>query len=245
MREFRAVTAFLLRQKRRCWLHCGGAKNMRVIYQPDRIMLDREVKWCSGLLKNGLVLNLGCGSHDRYRQYLEEAGKVLNIDVRISPIVDVVGDAHGLPLKDNSIDSILCTQVFEHLLYPHTAMLEVARVLKPGGIAVISVPQTNELHEEPFDFFRFTKYGLTCLANEAGLEVIELIQRGGFWSVLSQSMIRYFIERCGGYQRKFANYIIWLLAGIVGRIGMWMDRMDKSNANRKFALGWTIVVRKR
>lgn len=217
---------------------------MRVIYQPDRIMLYREVKWCYRFLKNGLVLNLGCGSYDRYRQYLERVGKVLNIDLKISPIVNVVGDAHALPLKDNSIDSILCTQVFEHLLYPHIAIIEVARVLKPGGIAIISVPQTNELHEEPFDYFRFTKYALTHLANEAGLEVVKLIQRGGFWSVLSQSMIRYFIERYGGYQGRFANYIISLFAGIVGRISMWMDRIDKSDANRKFALGWTIVLRK-
>lgn len=207
-------------------------------------MIYREVKWCSRLLKSGLVLNLGCGSYDRYRQFLERAGRVLNIDLKISPIVDVIGDAHALPLKDNSIDSILCTQVFEHLLYPHIAIVEIARVLKPGGIAIISVPQTNELHEEPFDYFRFTKYALTHLANEAGLEVVELIQRGGFYSVLSQSVIRYLIERYKGYQSKFANYIISLLAGIVGRMGMWMDCLDKSAANRKFALGWTIVLRK-
>jgi len=218
---------------------------MKVIYQPDRILLYREIEQHSSLLKSDLVLNLGCGDYDRYRHFLERSGKVLNLDVKVSPIVDLIGDAHALPLKDNSVDSILCTQVFEHLLRPHTAICEVARVLKPGGIAVISVPQTNELHEEPFDYFRYTKYALMHLANEAGLELVELMQRGGFWSVLSQSVIRYLIERYGGYQRKFANYVLWLFAGIVGRISILLDHIDKSNANRKFALGWTIVLIKR
>lgn len=217
---------------------------MRTIYQPDRVLLALQVQAYSDLL-HGIVLNLGCGAYDRYSYFFKRVRAFVHIDIHSNNLTTLVGDAHNLPFKDAVFDGILCTQVLEHLYHPEQAFREMARVLKSKGVAIITVPQTNELHEEPFDYFRFTKYALIHLAEKSGFELIACESRGGFFTCIAQAIIRYLIERMDAYRRSFPNRLVWLAAHMIGRVGIWLDNLDKSNANRKFTLGWTVVVRKK
>lgn len=89
--------------------------------------------------------------------------------------VDVVGDAHRLSehFPVDRFDAITSTATFEHLFMPWKVVLEMNRVLKPGGLVFALTHQSIGMHDEPNDFWRYTQYGWAALFNEAtGFEVI-------------------------------------------------------------------------
>jgi SAM-dependent methyltransferase len=103
--------------------------------------------------------------------------------------IDLFGTAYQIPADDASFDSALCTAVLEHLEEPERAIRECWRVLRPGGVAVYSVPFIWHLHEEPRDFFRFSKHGLAYLFTKAGFEVVEIKPLAGFWVTFGQLFV--------------------------------------------------------
>lgn len=89
--------------------------------------------------------------------------EVQTVDFVAAPGVDVVADIHSLPIADSSYDAIFCTGTLEHVVDPHTAVRELYRVLKPGGIVHIDVPFIQGYHPDPTDYWRFTRDGLKLL----------------------------------------------------------------------------------
>lgn len=77
--------------------------------------------------------------------------------------VDIVADVHSLPLKDNAFDILILSEVLEHLHSPEKAISEGRRIIKTGGIVIVTVPFIFPIHEAPNDFFRFTRFGLLHL----------------------------------------------------------------------------------
>lgn len=91
---------------------------------------------------------------------------------------DVFGDGAHLPFTSGCLDGVLCLEVLEHVPEPESVLKEIARVLKPGGRAWITMPFLYPLHDPPFDFQRFTEYGLRCSMRRAGLEITSLRKSG-------------------------------------------------------------------
>jgi SAM-dependent methyltransferase len=89
--------------------------------------------------------------------------------------VDVYSIAHALPFGDNEFDIVLCTEMLEHVPDPQAVLSEIQRVLRPGGRLIMTTPFLVPLHEEPYDFFRYTSHGLRHLCASASLK-IELIK---------------------------------------------------------------------
>jgi len=102
---------------------------------------------------------------------------------------DVYGDAMKIPFKTQFLDTVFCSQVTEHVPEPARLMKEIARALKPGGHMILTAPQTWGLHEEPHDYFRFTRYGLSYLAKKSGLTVEYVKPYGGILALLGQLII--------------------------------------------------------
>ena len=90
----------------------------------------------------------------------------------------VFADAVYLPFPDGRFDGVICLEVLEHVPDPALVMSEIARVLRPGGRAWISMPFLYPLHDAPFDFQRYTEYGLRRDVERAGLEVVTLRKCG-------------------------------------------------------------------
>lgn len=88
---------------------------------------------------------------------------------------DVYGDACQLPAADASLDAVLLFEVLEHVKDAGAAVAEVSRVLKPGGLLLMSVPFMYPIHNAPFDFLRFTRHGVEQILSERGL-VVERIE---------------------------------------------------------------------
>ncbi len=109
------------------------------------------------------------------RGYFPSAGQFIGVDIHPGEGVDLVGDAHRLSalVEPGSIDAAFSISVFEHMVYPWKAILELNRVLKPGGYLFISTHPAWPPHELPWDFWRFPVAGLRhMLIPETGFEVI-------------------------------------------------------------------------
>ncbi|HMQ34138.1 MAG TPA: class I SAM-dependent methyltransferase [Chloroflexaceae bacterium] len=136
---------------------------------------------------SGRALDLGCGA----RPYMELFGHVeqyVGLDLPDVPAADVHGDGQTLPFQSASFDTVLCNEVLEHVPEPARLLREAARVLRPGGVLLLTTPQTWGLHHEPHDFYRYTRYGLRHLAAQAGLEVLEVAPTSGLWATLAQRL---------------------------------------------------------
>jgi len=123
----------------------------------------------------GEVLDVGCGRKP-YRRFVP-ATRYVGADVdtpatRDYGEVDVYYDGRTLPLADGSFDGVLCSQVFEHVFAPREFLAEIARVLRPGGTLVLTTPFAWDEHEQPYDFARYSSFGLKAVLEQAGFEVV-------------------------------------------------------------------------
>ncbi|MDA0376343.1 MAG: class I SAM-dependent methyltransferase [bacterium] len=120
---------------------------------------------------NKSTLDIGCGN-DIYRSHFPNC-TTLDIEVRPDVHVDIIADVHDLSIiKDEMYDVILCAEVLEHLHTPAKAIAEMRRILKLGGIIILTTRFIFPLHDVPHDYYRYTKYGLIHLMKE--FEILEL-----------------------------------------------------------------------
>lgn len=103
-----------------------------VIFQPDRILLTKQVKSFAGHIR-GKVLDIGAGGFARYQSCFRYE-KYIKMDISVMKGAGIVASAESIPFKDGSFDSIICTQVFEHLQTPDRAAREIYRILKRGTL---------------------------------------------------------------------------------------------------------------
>lgn len=99
---------------------------------------------------------------------------------------DYVASADALPLDDDVVDAVLCTQVLEHVPDPFAVLREAARVLRPGGGIYLTVPFVWELHELPFDFWRFTPASIERLLTGAGFVDVHVEPRNDCFQTVAQ-----------------------------------------------------------
>ncbi len=138
----------------------------------------------------GDLLDIGCGMKPYEKVLGTHVDHWVGLDFALTPsgrsAADVFGSALEVPFGAATFDTVLSTQVLEHVSRPAQLLHEAQRVLKPGGYLVLTAPQTNPLHEEPHDYFRYTCYGVRALAEEAGHYVAEIRPRGGAIATLPQ-----------------------------------------------------------
>jgi len=131
------------------------------------------------------VIDLGCGVSP-YRKEVTELGcQYVGVDWsnsihKVKP--DVVADlTQTFPFEDESADTLLSFQVLEHLPTPQEFLAECFRVLRPGGALFLTVPFQWRVHEAPYDYFRYTPFGLEHLLTRAGFTDLTIEEMGGFW----------------------------------------------------------------
>ena len=129
--------------------------------------LDIELDKLS--LNNGElnILNVGAGGELSARINKLHNANVTNIDIDLNKQPCVVADITNLPIvSDSRFDVVFILEVLEHVNQPDKAVREIFRILKPGGSVVASTPFMLEIHEAPYDYYRFTRYGLEYLFRE-------------------------------------------------------------------------------
>jgi SAM-dependent methyltransferase len=89
--------------------------------------------------------------------------RYVGCDIQPGARVDFVTDVHGLALADGSLGTVVCTEVLEHVLDPIRAVEEIHRILRPGGVAILTSVMFMPIHEHPWDYWRFTPDGFAKL----------------------------------------------------------------------------------
>lgn len=113
----------------------------------------------------------------------------VTLDIRPVRGVQVVGDAHALCFPDATFDLVLCTEVLEHLREPQRGIDEMRRVLRPGGVLLLTTRFLFPIHDAPGDFFRFTRFGLAHLLREfPQVDIVEEADPIGTLAVLTQRL---------------------------------------------------------
>lgn len=135
-----------------------------------------------------LVLDAGAGHDAPYYPFLKKH-LYESADMRgVSGKVTYICDLSSIPVENDRFDLVLCTQVLEHVPSPNQVMRELCRVLKPGFRLWLSTPLFYEEHMQPYDFFRYTRFGLARLFEEAGFTVEEMVELEGYYGTLSYQM---------------------------------------------------------
>lgn len=142
-----------------------------------------------------VLLDVGAGASPYYPIFEEVVDRYIVVDMAESlpdtemrPIEQKVGFAEALPIESASVDIVLSNQVLEHVLDERKAVEESFRVLKAGGLFIGSVPHISPIHLEPYDFRRFTYYGLKKILEDHQFEVIEIEGNGGIHRAMAMSL---------------------------------------------------------
>lgn len=175
------------------------------------------------------VLDVGCGNKP-YADLFEGCNYKGMDCTTINSLPDIVGDATNIPFESNTIDIVFCTQVIEHITEPKAVIEEFYRVLKPDGFLILTGPFYWPLHEEPFDFYRFTKYGFEHLLKNAGFSTWEIKADGGTWAQI-------FLSINLQVRSKFL-VLIRVLLNLLGAM------LDKINYQENSPANYTILAQK-
>ena len=157
------------------------------------------------------VLDIGSSKGDHLEYFPNRVS--LDIDPARNP--EIVGDAEKLPFEDSSFGVIVCSEVFEHIPDTHQAVREMKRVLRPGGLLVLTTRFAFPVHDSPGDFWRFTPYGLQKMFD--GWDIIEVATETNSFETIAVLLQRIMFQSKlkGG---KVTKAFLWALASFIQRL---------------------------
>jgi SAM-dependent methyltransferase len=159
---------------------------LEIIWNPIALIEVTLCKELEKLIKGSIIsdtdkwVDVGCGERP-YEAFFPNK-TYIGVDVETSgrdkhlKNPDYFYDGKILPFEENSIDGVLSTQVLEHVLSPEQYLKEIYRVLKPGGKLIISTPFVWQEHEIPYDFIRWTSFGIKHDLQNCGFQKIKNIK---------------------------------------------------------------------
>ena len=149
----------------------------------------------------GIFLDLGCGEMPYKKYIMDNSGitEYIGVDIEnpayqanVKP--DIFWNGEAIPLDDDSVDTVMATELFEHIPDLKSILEEIKRVLRPGGICFFTSPFLWPLHDVPYDECRYTPYRLNRLFENAGFKEIHLKPLGG-WNASFAQMIGLWFKR--------------------------------------------------
>ncbi|MFY0599380.1 MAG: class I SAM-dependent methyltransferase [Cyclobacteriaceae bacterium] len=222
----------------------------------DRLSISRYYNWLIHELildelepaiekyAKGILLDIGCGSkpfHYLTKNSVSEHVGLEHEDTRNTDKADIWGSAYDIPIEDNFFDTVLCTDVLEHLEEPDKALNESCRVLKKGAYAIYTLPFFWHIHEEPRDFFRYSKYGLKYLFEKNGFEVEKIVPLTGFWGNVGQMCCYYFMNTKVFLSRPG----VWIKKPFINTIQKICYYLDKRSRDEKYCAEYLVVAKKK
>ena len=183
---------------------------------------------------SGRLLDVGCKKKPYRKLYAEAVRSHIGVDLTLphgergeeaasrAMGPDVLTDAHHLPFRSASFDTVICTHVFVHLKEPSQAVGEMSRVLREGGHLVLSARQMWHVYVAE-DYFRFTGHGLRYLAEKNGLEVLEILGVGGFLARLGVKLIYFLHSLNRRWLRFFTEVPLGILIVLIQGLFYFLD----------------------
>ena len=192
------------------------------------------------------IVDLGCGAKP-YERYFNGATQYVGVDLpversanKLEKRADVYARLSELPLESGRFDVLLCTQVLEHVPDVGAVLAEGHRVLRDGGLAIVSVPFMAAEHEVPHDYLRFTSFGIRELLERAGFERIEVKKQFGFWSAIGEMIYWHYHRKVQG--TRWEKYWFALGTTTLMRGFHLLNRLDPDD---KLVLNLFVTAHKR
>lgn len=214
----------------------------------DRLLGDRIAGFYERYLPEyvmGRLIDLGCGRVPLYATYREYVDEVICVDwgntSHQTSHLDYECDlTQALPFVDGEFNTIILSDVLEHIPEPEALWWEMSRILAPGGVILLNVPFFYRLHEEPYDYYRYTEHALRRFAERAGFDVILLEPAGGTPEIFADLFGRHlrFVPIIGN---TLVAAIQRLTSALVATA--WGQRLSASTG-RMFPLGYFLIARK-
>jgi SAM-dependent methyltransferase len=192
----------------------------------------------------GRLIDLGCGKVPLYASYKDYVSEVVCVDWGNTPHrtnhLDLECDlTKPLPFCDGEFDTVILSDVLEHLPQPALLCNEIGRLLATQGKVLASVPFYYWLHEAPYDFFRYTEYALQWFMEHAGLRVVLLKPYGGVPEILADILGKSVLRFPGG------TYLSALIQESVSQVRrMPIGRRASESTCRQFPLGYFLIAEK-
>jgi len=160
-------------------------------------ILERHLARVARAYARGRLLDVGCGEKPYrilFAPFVTEHVGLDHVDTQHArDAIDLYGYANAIPTESMKFDTVLATAMLEHVEEPACALAEMHRVLRPGGVVILTAPLFWHVHEAPRDFYRFTSYGLRYLFEKAGFTISELTPLSGFVVTFAQELV-YFVH---------------------------------------------------
>ena len=221
----------------------------------------RVLQTCQSYL-GGHLVDLGCGNVPFYIWYKNYVQQVTCIDwpgtFHRQSHIDIFADLNQeLPMSNESVDCVLLTSVLEHIHNPQLLLREINRILTKDGYLILSVPFFYHLHEEPFDYYRYTSHGLIYLAEQSGFEIVTLKHYGSAFGVLIDvgakianivfrttfklfpQPIAVILRKCGDACLIYSQKLVFCFF----KREFLLNIIDRLNLSSKMALGYILVAR--
>lgn len=169
-----------------------------------RNSLASNIKAFAPLLK-GKLLDFGCGR--KPYENLFNVDEYIGLDIEVSghnhqnSKVDVFYDGKVIPFANETFDSLFCSEVLEHVFEPNDILAEINRVLKKDALAIITVPFCWNEHEVPYDYARYSSFGISYLLEKNNFEIVQIRKSGSFARVVGQLVVLYVFEIFRKYKR--------------------------------------------
>ncbi|MEH6636965.1 MAG: methyltransferase domain-containing protein [Halioglobus sp.] len=195
---------------------------------------------------SGKVLDIGCGKKPYKSLFSAEKYTGLEIDTpqnRATGIADCYYDGNKIPFPDASFDNVISNQVFEHVEQPDTYLDESYRVLKPGGLFLITVPFLWDEHEQPHDYNRYTSYGIRVILERHEFEILEARKSVADIRVVFQVLNAYVVKATATRWHSLNLILAALLTAPANIVGEILYRFTPRNND--LYLDNVILARKR
>jgi SAM-dependent methyltransferase len=181
---------------------------------------------------NGNLIDVGCGTKPYRSLFNVKSYRGLDIDSPTSMsrgVADDIYDCTNFPYNNDCFDSALCNQVLEHVFNPDEFLSEINRVLKFGGKFLLTVPFVWDEHEQPYDYARYSSFGLKALLERNGFKILSHKKLAADATVLFQLINVYLFKISEKWPRFMRLLFTCTIIATVNIIGVLMGRILPAN----------------
>jgi len=212
----------------------------RYVMHFETAIQNAVARFATSLDPGARLLDAGAGEGN-YKHYFPSQ-RYCGIDLAVGDAkwdysrLDVNGDLLSLPFPDLTFDACLNVVTLEHVREPARVVAEVARVLAPGGRLLLIVPHEWEEHQQPHDYYRYTRYGVEYLLRQAGMSEISIAPVGGYFRLLARRMLN-------GLQ-FFPGPLMFVAAVFLVPPALVLPLFEPLDRRQNFTLGYICSARK-
>ncbi len=193
----------------------------------------------------GRLLDVGCGSKPYEALFEVDSYVGLEIDSDLSrrrKIADYFYDGHSFPFESASFSSVLSNQVLEHVFNPGEFLFEVNRLLKQDGLLLLTVPFICDEHEQPYDYARYSTFGLRALLESHGFRIVVHNKIGADASTLFQ-LANFYIFKVTQHLPKYPRFFLTItMMGAINILGIIARKVLPENPD--FFLDQIVLAKK-